>query len=370
LLDYFYQYNMDLFLLLGTGVYFCFVVIIFSGLLFRKRLIHPESDLLPVSVVISARNEEKNISNLLNDLVNQSVDKNQLEILIANDRSDDSTGEIIDRFASDYSFIKTIHINKKHTMAPKKYALTQAINNSNGEIIIATDADCRVPSNWVKSMGLLVQATGKIVIGYSKIGHSKTLINEFQKIDFLGIMAANGGLLTHGIVCSGSGQNLAYKKEDFYKINGFEPVKDQTSGDDMYMVQTISSLKGAIFNYDPDSFVSTLPKKSILGYLNQRVRWSSNSKSTFKSNPLFFGFLLSAFIANCCILYSIIVPSSLSIFLFTIKFFLEAFVIFIGSRLFLTSVSITAYIIWNLVQPIYIPIVGISGLIGKYSWKE
>ena len=138
----------------------------------------------------------------------------------------------------------------------------------------------------------------------------------------------------------------------------------------MYMVQTISSLKGAIFNYDPDSFVSTLPKKSIPGYLNQRVRWSSNSKSTFKSNPLFFGFLLSAFIANCCILYSIIVPSSLSIFLFTIKFFLEAFVIFIGSRLFLTSVSIAAYIIWNLVQPIYIPIVGISGLIGKYSWKE
>ena len=361
---------MDLFLLLGTGVYFCFVVIIFSGLLFRKTMIHPESNLPPVSVVISARNEEKNISNLLNDLVHQSIDKNHLEILIANDRSDDSTGEIIDRFASEYSFIKTIHINKKHTMAPKKYALTQAIDNSNGEIIITTDADCRVPRDWVKSMGLLVQNTGKIVIGYSKIDSGNTLINEFQKIDFLGIMAANGGLLTHGIVCSGSGQNLAYKKEDFYKINGFEPVKDQTSGDDMYMVQTISSLKGAIFNYDPDSFVSTLPKKSITGYLNQRVRWSSNSKSTLRSNPLFFGFLLSAFFANCCILYSIILPSSLSIFLITIKFFLEAFVIFIGSRLFFTSVSIAAYIIWNLAQPIYIPIVGISGLIGKYSWKE
>ena len=361
---------MDLFLLLGTGVYFCFVVIIFSGLLFRKKMVNPRSNLPLVSVIISARNEEKNISNLLNDLVNQSIDKNHLEILIANDRSDDRTGEIIDQFASDYSFIKTIHIDKKHTMTPKKYALTQTIDNSSGEIIITTDADCRVPRDWVKSMSLLVQNTGKIVIGYSKIGHCKTLINEFQKIDFLGIMAANGGLLTHGIVCSGSGQNLAYKKEDFYKINGFEPVKDQTSGDDMYMVQAISSLKGAIFNYDPDSFVSTLPKKSITGYLNQRIRWSSNSKSTLRSNPLFFGFLLSAFLANCCILYSIILPSSLSIFLITIKFFLEAFVIFIGSRLFFTSVSIAAYIIWNLAQPIYIPIVGISGLIGKYSWKE
>ena len=138
----------------------------------------------------------------------------------------------------------------------------------------------------------------------------------------------------------------------------------------MYVVQTISSLKGAIFNYDPDSFVSTLPKKSIKGYLNQRVRWSSNSQFTLRRNPLFFGFLLSAFFANSCILYSTIFSSSLSIFLITIKFFLEAFVMFIGSRLFLTSVSITAYIIWNLAQPIYIPIVGISGLIGKYSWKE
>ncbi|SVB42722.1 uncharacterized protein METZ01_LOCUS195576 [marine metagenome] len=361
---------MDLFLLLGTSIYFCFVVIIFSGLLFRKKIINTDSNLPLISVVIAARNEEKNITYLLNDLVNQSIDKNYLEILIANDRSSDRTGKIIDQFAIDYSFIKSIHIDNKHDMTPKKYALTQAINSSSGEIIIATDADCRVSEDWVKSMGLLVQQTGKIVIGYSKIESSNTLINEFQKIDFLGIMAANGGLLTYGISCSGSGQNLAYKKDDFYKINGFEPVKNQISGDDMYMVQAISSLKGAIFNYDPNSFVSTLPKKSIKGYLNQRIRWSSNSKSTLRTNPLFFGFLLSAFLANSCILYSIISFSRLSIFLITIKFFLEALVIFIGSRLFLTTVSSIAYIIWNLAQPIYIPIIGISGLIGKYSWKE
>ena len=83
-------------------------------------MINPEDNLPPISVVISARNEEKNISNLLNDLVTQSVDKNQLEILIANDRSDDSTGKIIDQFASNYSFIKTIHIDKKHNMATHK----------------------------------------------------------------------------------------------------------------------------------------------------------------------------------------------------------------------------------------------------------
>lgn len=362
---------MDLFFLLGTGVYFCFVVIIFSGLLFRKPVNNTNHTNIPlISVVIAARNEEKTISYLLKDLVNQSIDKNHYEIIISNDRSSDKTGDIIDRFSSDYSFIKSIHIRKRHNMSPKKYALTKAIEKSNGEIIITTDADCRVSKYWVKSMALQVQNSGKIVVGYSKIESIKTLVNEFQKIDFLGIMAANGGLLTHGIVCSGSGQNLAYKKEHFYNINGFDPVKDHISGDDMYIVQSISSLKGAIFNYDPKSFVSTLPKNSIIGYINQRIRWSSNSKYTLKHNPLFFGFLLSAFLANSCIIYSVISLSGLSIFLITIKFFLEAFVIFIGSRLFLTNISFVAYIIWNLVQPIYIPIIGVAGLIGKYSWKK
>ena len=361
---------MDLFLLFGTGPYFCFVVIIISGLLFRKKQLHLNSDLPSISVVIAARNEEKNISHLLNDLINQSIDKDKFEVIISNDRSIDKTKDIIDQYAKEYSFIKTIDIFEKHEMTPKKFALTRAIDQSVGDIIIATDADCRVPVDWVKNMATLVEDTGKIVIGYSKIESFQIIFNDFQKIDFLGIMAANGGLLTHGIVCSGSGQNLAYKKEDFYKIKGFDSVKNQISGDDMHIVQQISSIKGAIFNYNPESFVSTTSKNSIRGYLNQRIRWSSNSKSTFQSSPLFFGFLLSAFLANLSVLFSIITLSNLSLFLILTKFFLEGFVLFIGSKIFLTKISLLSYIIWNIIQPIYIPIVGLAGLIGKFSWKE
>ena len=138
----------------------------------------------------------------------------------------------------------------------------------------------------------------------------------------------------------------------------------------MYIVQAISSLRGAIFNYNPNSFVSTLPENSIGGYLNQRIRWSSNSRFTFRSSPLFFGFLLSAFLANSSILYSVLTLSNLSLFLISAKFFLEGFVIFIGSRIFLTKTSIISYSIWNIAQPIYIPIVGLAGLIGKFSWKS
>ena len=362
---------MELFFLIGSSPYFCFVVIIISGLLFREKKINNSiSDLPFISVVIAARNEEENISNLLNDLKKQNINKKQFEVIVSNDRSEDKTEQIIDRYSEKNLFIKTIHITKKNDMASKKYALEQAISKSKGEIILATDADCRVSKNWVTSMAKLVNEADGVVIGYSKIESENRLINEIQKIDFLGIMAANGGLLTNGIVCSGSGQNLGYKKEDFYKIGGFEPVKEKESGDDMYIVQAISKIKGAVFNYDEDSFVSTLPKKTLLGYINQRIRWSSNSRFTMFTSPLFFCFLASAFLVNLNILLSVFLFLDITMVLLFIKFFLEALVLYIGAKLFLTEFSVRSYIVWNLTQPFYIPIVAIGGLIGKFKWKQ
>ncbi len=362
---------MELFLLFGASSYYCFIVIIISGLLFRpKTQTNTEKTVPFTTVVIAARNEELNLPSLLNDLINQTIDKNNFEVIISNDRSEDKTEEIINEYSNKYKFIKAIHIKKKGDMAPKKYALEKAINESKGEIILATDADCRVSNNWATSMAGLVNDTHKIVIGYSKVLGQDSLIHEIQKIDFLGIMAANGGLLTNGIVCSGSGQNLGYKKKDFFDIGGFEKVKHKESGDDMYIVQKISKIKGATFNYDKNSFVTTLPKNSLFSYINQRIRWSSNSKLTLLTSSLFFLFLVSAFLANINILISLILSIDTFIILIIVKFLLEAIVLYIGSKLFLTKFSFFSYIVWNLTQPVYILVVGIGGLLDRFTWKK
>ena len=143
---------------------------IISGLLFRQRTSTKYEKSLPfITVVIAARNEEDNLPKLLDDLVNQKINKNKFEVIIANDRSIDKTAEIINKYSNKYKFIKPIHIIKKAEMAPKKYALENAINKSKGEIILATDADCRVSNNWAISMASLVNQTDKVVIGYSKV---------------------------------------------------------------------------------------------------------------------------------------------------------------------------------------------------------
>ena len=46
---------------------------------------------LPVSVIVPARNEEKNLSSCLESLLNQSYPKELYEIIVVDDDSDDNT---------------------------------------------------------------------------------------------------------------------------------------------------------------------------------------------------------------------------------------------------------------------------------------
>ena len=93
-----------------------------------------------VSVLIPARNEEKNIERCLNSLKNQLY-KNY-EILVLNDNSTDGTGKILDRIAAEDPRIKVFTGNPlPDDWYGKPYALHQLSSNAKGEILIFTDAD-------------------------------------------------------------------------------------------------------------------------------------------------------------------------------------------------------------------------------------
>ena len=358
-------------LYLFTGLYLCFVVFIIIGLLKHNPKVEKEiDDLSTVSIVIAARNEENNIKYLIDDLINQNYPKEKIEIIIANDRSVDRTGEIIDETAKKYSFFHHIKIKKTNkSMTPKKNALQQAIHHAAGNIIISTDADCRVPKTWVKSMASSVQKNKGISIGFSRV-EGKSFFSKYQMIDFFSITVANAGVGGWNIFWSGSGQNLGYKKKSFEMINGFHPVKDKISGDDMYLVQAISEKIGGIINMNPRSFVLTKPVKSIKDFLNQKIRWSSNARNNLNKKPLFFIFLISAFFCNLTLLIGFLLLIPGIQFMFFIKFIFEGIVIFLGGRLFKTPISPLVYMVWSLIQPLYIPCVGILGLFDFYSWKK
>ena len=85
---------MELFLLVGASSYYCFIVIIISGLLFRHRVLNDYNQTLPfITVVIAARNEEYNLPKLLNDLANQDINKMEEIDEIMDERNEESDSD-------------------------------------------------------------------------------------------------------------------------------------------------------------------------------------------------------------------------------------------------------------------------------------
>ena len=347
------------------------MVFMISGLFKHTKLEIKSYETLPnVSVVVAARNEENHIPNLINDLISQEYPLDKLEVVIVNDRSTDDTARILDDASDNYAFIKVMTIDQvSKDMTPKKNALTKGIEAAVGEIIVLTDADCRIGKLWVSSMTYSVLNKESISIGFSEISQEhESLFHRYQRVDFLSIIIANAGFSGWGLFWSGTGQNLAFLKSDFEKINGFQQVKDRISGDDMYLVQSISKLKNGHLHIDPNSFVKTSPMKSISDFFNQRVRWSSNAKLTLGDEPLFFGFLLITITYNLLIISSLLIGNSW-IGLMAIKVIFDGLAIFLGSKLFNRTMDFPAYCLWAILQPFYIPIIGFWGIRGKFTWK-
>lgn len=358
-------------LALATFVYAAYTSIIIRGLL-KKDSDQLERHTPSVSVIIAARNEAENLPDLLQDLSAQSY-PGKLDIYIADDRSTDGSWSILNQHAAHHPQFHPLRITQLSTqMTPKKNALTECLKRSTAEIILTTDADCRMGPNWVSSAVARMDERTGILVGYSQV-MAQTLFQKLQALDFIGIMVANAGMLVSGYHWSGSGQNLAYRRSAFTQIGGFNPVAAKISGDDVYLVQTIPSKTEltAKFNFDPDHFVQTRPMENLRAFLVQRTRWASNSRGLERSDPLFFWFLVSAFIANLSILLCVLSASLGSLFwlMVGLKFLAEGTVVSLGARRFGYGNLIGLFPFWFLAQPLYISYIGLMGVRGKFSWK-
>jgi len=93
-----------------------------------------------ISVVVPARNEERNIEEALKSLL--AVDYDNLELLVVDDRSTDRTGEILDRLTATYPRLRVVHLTELPAgWLGKNHALQYGADRATGEWLLFTDAD-------------------------------------------------------------------------------------------------------------------------------------------------------------------------------------------------------------------------------------
>jgi len=110
-----------------------------------QRLAEGEHFWPMVTLLISAYNEEKVISDKIKNSLAINYPKDKLEILITSDGSDDSTPEIVNQFISEG--VRLLHQPERRG---KMAAINRAMPETNGEIIVFSDANNMYDSEAVK----------------------------------------------------------------------------------------------------------------------------------------------------------------------------------------------------------------------------
>ena len=101
----------------------------------------PEPQRWPkLSVIVPARNEADKLEPAARTLL--ASDYPDLEIVLIDDRSTDTTGEIIDRLADDDARVRAVHVTElPDGWLGKVHAMHAALRHAGGEFVLFTDAD-------------------------------------------------------------------------------------------------------------------------------------------------------------------------------------------------------------------------------------
>ena len=364
------------------SIFYCiFFIWLTEGLRKISNEKHLDLNELPnVSIIISARNEEKNIPNLLTSLIQLSYPLNKLQILIVNDRSSDKTAEILKIAENEISILNVIHIKKTPIgWAPKKWALQQAIDKSINEIILQTDADCTFHPDWVQAMiSEFRDATVGFVAGPAPIRFNNKFYDQFALMDSLSIDAISASTLKQGIALSCVGRNIGFRKTAFLDVGGYEGIEDQISGDDDLLMQKIAHSKKWAINYicNHNAIVNSPAPENIETFISQRLRFASKGLNYYKLNTNSEVLFILPFLY----IVNLIIAISLSVFLSTqnalwlIPFFIKISADGLLTLTFFNQLkikwSLLAFLILDLIHPFYVIIFGTIAPFHKIKWKN
>jgi poly-beta-1,6-N-acetyl-D-glucosamine synthase len=265
-----------------------------------------ESD-LKVSVILSCRNEEKNLPAILKEISLQDYNPELFELIIVDDNSEDKTFEI----ASGYKDIRNLVVLRNPGQG-KKFAIAFAVSNSTGELIITTDADCRSGRRWISShVSHYLANHSDMIIGPVRLTEKQGFIGRFQELEFLSLQGITKSTVLAGkpVMCNGA--NLSFKKEPYLR-HSVNLHPDLSSGDDVFLLHSLKKESDSLITWldDPAGVVTTGQSEGWLSFLRQRARWTSKVSSY---NDLFSITLASLSLATAASLFCSIIGGFFSV---------------------------------------------------------
>ncbi len=346
--------------------------IIFSRLAFYKRKPLP-SQRRPVSVVVCARNEYRNLKKNLPTLLDQIYD--DFEVVVVNDSSGDDTDYLLKSFADQYPRLKVVHFRQHlNFFSGKKFPLSIGIKSATHEHLLLTDADCRPNSPyWIREMQSCFREGTDLVLGYGRYEAGKGMLNRLIRFDTVYVAMQYLSYAMAGLPYMGVGRNIAYKKSLFYKAGGFVSHYRIPSGDDDLFVNQVAKKSNTRVSFIPESHTVSTAKNTLTGWFYQKRRHFGTGRYYKKKHK----FLLSFYYLSLLLFYAlfiVLIFSQYNIYLllsiFLIRMF-SALFLFKKCMLRLEERNLLVYLpVFELFFLFFNPLVSLSAYIFKEQrWK-
>ena len=357
--------------------YIIFMSIVYKGL---SKLRQNSSNQIPenfISVIIPFRNEAKNILKSLESIEAQHYPPDKFEVIYVDDFSTDDSVEILGR-NKNMKNIRIISVPADYSInAHKKRAVSYGIENSRGEIIVTTDADCIHDTIWLKSLLQNFDEETGFVSGPVEFIDNRKLFSKIQKIEFAGLVLTGAGLIGSGKPTICNAANIAYKRKVYNKVGGFKDQLNLSSGDDELLMQKIARDTNYRIKFSTNKYsvVRTSSNKSIGEFYQQRKRWAS--KGLFYNNKTLIFKLILIYLFYICLIVQVFLSFFLSwyflislILSLLLKVIFELIIVTKGKRLLFSRLSLKLFITAEFFQIFYIIVAGFMGMSGNLKWKE
>ena len=260
-----------------------------------------------VSILVPARNEEKNITACLTGLSNQLY-KNY-EVIVLDDFSEDKTGEKIAQVCHKDQRIRMIDSNPlPNGWTGKNWACHQLSQRAKGKILIFTDADNRhspkAVSNtvgWIQhlNLGLFSAFPQQTTITLVE----KLVIPVIDLFVYAGLPLWLTYLTKHPSLAAANGQWIAFTRQGYEQIGGHKSISNEVVEDVEF--SRLAKRKGV-------KILTTAGTGVVFGrmYESSKQVWEGFSKNIFglvkyKTIPFF---ILVVGLFSACILPYLMLP--------------------------------------------------------------
>lgn len=235
----------------------------------------PTAAMPNVCIFLPCRNEAENLPDCLRALEALQYPAEKIRFLVADDQSSDETGAILANWVSQGKNRQLIPLDRPPVAGENGKALAMALmagQVKEGELLLFTDADCRVPVGWAECMAKTYRQEFGLVTGITTIS-GNSWFARMQSLDWWLTLGKVKVVADWGFTLTAMGNNMAVGEGPYRKVGGFFPFKEVVT-EDLALARAIYGMGfRPIQLVTRAALVRTLPEPGFARLMKQRKRW-------------------------------------------------------------------------------------------------